>query len=84
MDNTPPRNTDLQAVTGTTEKGTGSSKRVKCPDCNGDGITGWFTCKQCKRSPQPGYVYYGERMEKCPTCQGIFWFEIRGGKPAMG
>lgn len=21
---------------------------------------------------------------KCPTCKGIFWFEIRGGKPAMG
>lgn len=56
--------------TGFTGGSVGSSKRVACSACNGTGISVYFECKQCKRSPKPGYVNLGERLEICRSCKG--------------
>lgn len=58
------------AQTGMKSVSAGSSKRVQCSACGGTGVAQWFECKQCKRSPKPGYTGMGERLELCRTCAG--------------
>jgi len=57
-------------ATGVVGGSTGSSKRQPCGTCNATGYSGWFDCKQCKRSPKPGWLYLGDKMEMCGTCAG--------------
>jgi phage FluMu protein Com len=65
--------------------------RAKCPncwetdDCEVVETKNWYASKSPSgESPQGGQTtgVSGHNL-KCPTCQNVFWHEIRGGTKAM-
>jgi phage FluMu protein Com len=63
--------------------------RAKCPncwetdDCEIVETTSWYANKEGAGGPQPGKEAAGGGHNlKCPTCQNVFWHEIRAGGQA--
>jgi phage FluMu protein Com len=65
--------------------------RAKCPncwetdDCEIVETKNWYGKDGAGQNPSAGEAPAGAGYNlKCPTCKGIFWFEIRGGKQPAG
>ncbi len=60
----------LAAAAGVDKLSSGAEQPTACPRCAGTGIGIYLECLQCKRSPKPGYVNIGDRLQECPRCVG--------------